>query len=101
MHHQAQNCFHGIFVVISQHPKDYLVYEPGTRKIISSYGVVFDENVFCMLAYTLQPYAEALDMRPSVSYTPYDTSLKEQTGNIIKFTEFEEGNLLSETRDNA
>ena len=34
-------------------------------------------------------------MRPDVSYTPYATSSREQTGNIITFTQFEEGNLLS------
>ena len=40
-------------------------------------------------------------MRPDVSYTPYATSPKEQTGDIIMFTNFEEGILLSETCDNA
>ena len=36
-------------------------------------------------------------MRPTVTYTPYATSSKEQTGDVISFTQFEEGNLLSET----
>ena len=36
-------------------------------------------------------------MRPSVTYTPYATSSKEQTGDIITFTQFEEDNLLTET----
>ena len=40
-------------------------------------------------------------MCPAVSYTPYATSLKEQTGDIITFAQFEEGGLLSETHDNA
>ena len=40
-------------------------------------------------------------MHPSVTYTPYDTSSKDQTGNIITFAQFEEGDLLSETCDNA
>ena len=31
-----------------------------------------------------------------MSYTPYVTSSKEQTGDIITFVQFEEGNLLSE-----
>ena len=39
-------------------------------------------------------------MRPAVTYTPYATSLKEQTGNIITFAQFEEGNILTETRNN-
>ena len=40
-------------------------------------------------------------MRPEVTYTPYATSLKEQTGNVIKFAQFEEGDLLTETRNNS
>ena len=43
MHHQAQNVFRGILVGIPQHQKGYLVYVPITRKIISSYDIVFDE----------------------------------------------------------
>ena len=40
-----------------------------------------------------------MDMRPAVSYIPYPTSPKEQTGDIIMFVHFEEGNLLSESRN--
>ena len=38
-------------------------------------------------------------MRPEVSYVPYATYSKEQTGNIIIFAHFEEDNLLSESRN--
>ena len=57
-------------------------------------------NFFSALAYTSQPYAEATAMRLVVSDTYYYTSSKEQNGNIIKFIQFEEGNVLSETRYN-
>ena len=40
-------------------------------------------------------------MRPSVTYTPYATSSKEQPGDVITFAHFEEGNLLSETRNDT
>ena len=40
-------------------------------------------------------------MRPSVTYTPYATSLREQTGNVIKFAQFEEGKILTETRKDS
>ena len=30
-------------------------------------------------------------MRPDISYTPYDKSSWEKTGDIITFTQFEEG----------
>ena len=77
------------------------MYVPSTRKIISSYDVVFDESFSSALTYTSRPYSEAMAMRPSGTYTPYATSSKEQTGNVITFTQFEEGNILTETRNNA
>ena len=40
-------------------------------------------------------------MHPAVSYITCATSRREETGDIIKFTHFEEGNLLSETREDA
>ena len=40
-------------------------------------------------------------MRPAVTYNPYDTSLKEKTGDVITFTQFEEGNILTETCNDA
>ena len=40
--HQAQKGFCGIFVGIPEHQKGYLVYEPSTKEVISSYNVVFD-----------------------------------------------------------
>ena len=48
------------------------------------------------MAYYSKAYAEAMAIKTSVSYTPYATSSKEQTGDIITFVQFEEGNLLSE-----
>ena len=40
-------------------------------------------------------------MRASVAYTPCTTSLREQTGDIITFTHFEEDTLSSETPNHA
>ena len=48
-----------------------------------------------------QPYSEATGMHLAVTYTPHATSSREQTGDIITFAQFEEGVLLSETRDGA
>ena len=93
MNHQAQKGFRGIFVGIPQHQKGYLVYVPSTRKIISSYDVVFDESSSSKLELTPQPYSYAMAMRPDVTYTPYATSPKEKTVNIITFAHIEEGGL--------
>ena len=40
-------------------------------------------------------------MRPAVTYTLYATSSKEQTEDVITFTNFVEENILTETRNNA
>ena len=101
MRHQAQKGFRGIFVGIPQHQKGYLVYVPSTRKVILSYDVVFDESFSSALPYTSRPYAEAMAMRPAVTYTPYATSYKEQTGDVITFAQFEEGGLLNEIRNDT
>ena len=60
---------------------------------------MFDKSFSSALSYTSQLYAEAMAMHPAVTYTQYVTSSKEQTGNLITFTQFEEGNLISETRN--
>ena len=70
MHNQAQKVFRGIFFGTPQNQKGYLVYVPHTRKIISSYDVVFDEIFSIKLAYKSQPYAEEMAMCPAVSYKP-------------------------------
>ena len=91
MRHQAQKGFRGIFVGVPEHQKGYIVYVPSTRKIISSYDVVFDESFSSELAYTSRPYSEAMVMRPEVMYTPYAMSSREQTVDLITFAQFEEG----------
>ena len=40
-------------------------------------------------------------IRPAVTYTLYATSSKEETDNVITFAQFEEGNILTETRNNS
>ena len=62
---------------------------------------MFDESLSSALSYMSRLYSEAMTMRPTVTYTPYATSSKEQTGDVITFTQFEEGNLLSETRNDT
>ena len=77
------------------------MYVPSTRNVISPYDVVFDEKNYIALSYTSRPYLEAMAMRPAVMYTPYAMSLREQTGDVIMFAHFEEGNILTETCNEA
>ena len=62
---------------------------------------MFDEIFPSALAYTSQPYSEAISMRPAVTYTPCATSSREKTGYIITFTQFDEGNILTKTSNDA
>ena len=77
------------------------MYIPSTRNLILSYDVVFDKSFSSTLSYMSRPYSEAMAMRPEVMYTPYDTSSKEQTGDLITFAQFEEGNLVTETHNDT
>ena len=54
-----------------------------------------------MLAYTSQPYSEEMTMHAAVTYLPCATSSKQKTGDIITFAHFEEGNILTKTRNDA
>ena len=98
---QAQKSFRGIFVRIPQHQKGYIVYVPCTRKIISSYDVVFDEIFSSALSYTSQPYSKAMAMHTTVTYRPCETSSREKSGDIIIFAQFEEGNILTKKFNDA
>ena len=40
-------------------------------------------------------------MRPDLAYTPCATFLREQTGNIITYAQFEAGNVLTKTLNDA
>ena len=40
-------------------------------------------------------------MRSAVTYTPYATSPKEQTGDVMMFAQFEEGDILTEACNNT
>ena len=62
---------------------------------------MIDGSFSSALSYTSRPYSEAMSMRPAVMYTLYATSPKEQTGDVITFAQFEEGNILIETRNDA
>ena len=74
---------------------------PNTWKVISLYDVMFDKSFSSALSYTSRPYAEAMEMCPEVTFTRYAKSSKEQTGDVITFAQFEEGNWLSETRNDT
>ena len=48
------------------------------KEDISSYDVVFGESFSNALAYTSQPYSEAMSMRSSLTYAPCATYSREK-----------------------
>ena len=94
MRHKSQNVFWVIFVRLSQHQKGYLIYVPSTLKIVSWHGVVSDKTFSSALAYKSHQYSEELATWPTLLYIPYATSSNKQTGNILTFGKFEDGNLV-------
>ena len=46
-------------------------------------------------------YSEAMAISHGAMYKPYSTSLREQTGHIIRVAQFEEGDILAKTRNDA
>ena len=57
MRHQAQKGFRGIFIVIPQYQKWYLVDVPHKHNIVSSYDVVSDD-IFLVLWHTHQNHIQ-------------------------------------------
>jgi hypothetical protein len=98
MHHQPQKGFRGILVGIPENQAGYEVYVPATRSIVTSSDVVFDETFQTAVGYTSQPYQEAMSMRPGVTFRPQASSSMEQTGDVITFAQFEEGNKADLTK---
>ena len=78
MIHLSQKYFFGVFVGITQHQKEYLVYILITSKICSSHAVIFYENFSSVLEYTSLRFSETLIMLQAVSYILYIISSHEK-----------------------
>ena len=63
--------------------------------------MLFLMRLFCSLEYTSRTYAEEMVLLLAVSYRTCATSSKEQTGDMITFTQLEKENLLSESHEGA
>ena len=94
MCHQSQKGFQSILVGITQNQKGCLVYVPIAQEMVYSHDFLFAKTFSSAIAYTPRPYSESLATRRAVLYIPYATSSHEQTGNIITFSQFEEGCFL-------
>ena len=93
MCHQAQKGFCGILVIIPQHQKGYLLYVPSTRKIVSSYDVVVSMHV--TILFRNNGFVSICDIY-ILLYIFEGTNWR--YNNV---SQFEEGGLLSENRNDT
>jgi hypothetical protein len=64
------------------HQKGYVIYCPGSRSIVISDDVIFDENFNSAIAQTWQKYQDGIALRPIASFVPDVTTTLEHTGTV-------------------
>jgi len=64
------------------HQKGYVIYCPGSRSIVISDDVIFDEHFHSAIAQTWQKYQDGIALRPIASFIPDVTTTLEETGSI-------------------
>jgi hypothetical protein len=76
------------------HQKGYVIYCPGSRSIIISNDVIFDELFTSAIALTWQKFQDGLTLRPLASFIPDVSTTLEHTGTILTIhTPVKEGNV--------
>jgi len=73
---QTERGTQGIFIGFPPNQKGYLIYCPGSRQILVSDDVLFDESLQAAIATTWQQYQDSLSLKPVSSFIPdIDTTL--------------------------
>jgi hypothetical protein len=93
---QTERGTRGIFIGFPPNQKGYLIFCPGSRQILVSDDVIFDESFQAAIATTWQQYQDSLSLKPVASHIPdIDTHL-EHTGTLEDVaTTVEEGTPVS------
>jgi hypothetical protein len=95
---QTERGLRGIFIGLDMHQKGYVIFCPGSRSIVISDDVIFDENFTSAIAQTWQNYQDGIALRPIASFVPDVTTTLEQTGTVADApASVEEGNLIDLT----
>ncbi len=80
---QTERGTRGIFIGFPPNQKGYLIFCPGSRKILVSDDGIFDESFQTAIATTWQQFQGSLSLKPVASFIPdIDTTL-EQTGTLV------------------
>lgn len=98
---QTERGTRGIFLGFDSIHKGYLVYCPGSRHIITSEDVTFDESFITAIALSWQQHRDSLALRPVLSTIPLITETIEHTGGPGDFSQVKEGNSITESTETA
>jgi transposase InsO family protein len=79
---QTERGIRGIFLGLDTHQKGYVIYSPGSRTIIISDDVLFDEQFSSAIAHTWQKFQDGLALTPLASFIPDMTTHVEQMGTF-------------------
>jgi hypothetical protein len=79
---QTERGIRGIFLGFNANNKGYMIYNPGSRQIVTSEDVSFDEHFNLAIATTWQQHRDSLALRPVESYIPVVSDTIEHTGGI-------------------
>jgi hypothetical protein len=79
---QTERGIRGIFIGLDMYQKGYVIYCPGSRSIVISDDVIFDEQFSLAIALTWQKFCDGLALHPLASFIPDPTTTLEQTGTI-------------------
>jgi hypothetical protein len=79
---QTERGTRGIFIGFHSNHKGYLIYSPGSRQIIISGDVHFDETFLSAVATTWQQHKDSLALKPVEHHIPDVTATLEHTGTI-------------------
>jgi hypothetical protein len=92
---QTERGIRGIFIGLDIHQKGYVMYSPGSRSIVVSDDVLFDEQFYSAIALTWQKFQDGIALRPLASFIPDPITTIEHTGNIsTALPTVEKGNLI-------
>jgi len=67
---QTERGIRGIFVGFSSSQKGSLVFTPGSRQLVISDDIIFDENFYSAVALTWQQHKDSLSLQPALSDIP-------------------------------
>jgi hypothetical protein len=98
---QTERGIRGIFIGFVLNQKGYIIFSPGSRQIIISDDIIFDEGFSSAIAATWQQHKDSLALQPISSHIPDITTTIEHTSTIedLHSTPVKEGDTNNDDED--